>query len=407
MSIRVRMKERPYSRMKIFQLRQLWGENKLTKAVKRGRYIFAPDYKFYLDGNLCASKVDDTIFIKHFYTGYYDNTGLNEDMLYYSIPKRKRNKVIILNTDSRLEYVMYSACELYNILLKDISNRYGILAYFKEATHNNRIYKLYYYYYEFIIGTQNCTIKELSKNSNNSARELYNIIKLKNYIRRSEAYKDVASRKIILTFNYYKNVGWNYLKYYSATFKVSINKLIKEPLSVFNEEEREIIYEKLFYGEYYDEFRNIEELREMYRFWKRKNHIDSYAKQGKINVEEEQFKFALSVLVPLFLREKIAHIRHLPYQVFRLIDDVIESSQKVLTCLNEGKAIYRCFCCDGEVPNLKLRYFGGIKYQKIPHLTSDGKIEYVNERCAIVGCHIIPESEARRFVKDNNLDWDN
>lgn len=88
---------------------------------------------------------------------------------------------------------------------------------------------------------------------------------------------------------------------------------------------------------------------------------------------------------------------NLPYSALRLNNNQVQTSLGVNITIEEAKNAYRAFKL-GKILGSKI---AGYNVIGIRHIDIFGK----TEKCIIVGCHTIPESEINKFIKFYNLDW--
>lgn len=395
-------------RLKQDDILHLWANNLLTKEAKTQRYIFKPNLELIdrTNNELLVCKYNDYIFIKEFDNTSTYGAGLTHYRIRNSIPRYIRKGVITLDN-----------CNLKNIndinfLIKSsidkIEHRLDFLGYYNEVIKNNRITAIYDYSHKSKVVN--------IKSNDDEVKHLLDIIY------NHKDYDNHFNKEYIFQFRYKKYYGWGrdnynlYIHHYTGT----INKIINTKTFGFTKKQWSIIKEKQFIYKYYTNVvskqrkGDINYYRTIYRdpikrkeFIKsRKQEIKDFLKEQEIIDKERRYnatrKFLLNV--DKFRSNELNINLYNQFSYLKLVNNEVITSMGVKMSLPKAKIVYDIFKGrrnDIHIDNWK---FNGIKRYKVPRLIDD-KVVYKSEKCITIGCHTIPSSEIKEFIKYYNLKW--
>lgn len=438
--------KRELNKLKIHELVHWWCNSKIKIEYDRREYSFTPD-KFYLNNKQYAQ-----IYKNHLLCLDYNNIGAfgNGTASYTLLRAFPNNNTIIFNKapfhlldknyqkenpDIIIDYII-------NEILVRNENSLNRISYYKEVIENNRILGLAYLKKENFI----------------------NIDFIKNYkvIFNKKLITKALAKKVNYTTEYKKYKGWssrNYELLQKLNHNHSINEIIDKGLSLyFNEEEIEILKLKEFLYNYcriYDTYYSTRKRRSItstsYTIslkeakaiwfsdkkeeWKRNAIAASERRKNEKQLkklQEEKAAIKLGLFsINAFRAGKATNYRLsiLNYTVLALIRDeeskpiyndgivaqieftlkpsyFIKSSLGMRIEIEEAKKALKLF----RLKETKHDLIQGFKYQgiikrQIPYINDEGDIDFREEDCIKVGCHIVPESEIKAFLEYYKLNW--
>lgn len=387
------MTKQELKKLSVRELMHYWLNRKIDVDYSRRSYRFTPD-KFYCKGVLYGIFKDDILYFNE----KFDNTGSYSNGLGFwqhvnhSIPSHIDRVIYCTKLPDKLHRETSEQEDIQFIIDEFIcrnKNTINVIASGKHIASNNRMFEFYgeVLNYDFVIPDLGIFTKDVVDKVLNKPFEINPI------------------------FKYY--TSWNRYEYRnSMNITVTINQLVSGIKQFFTDEELNILELKNFYGEIKDYKRcSFKELKKKW-FSKDKdeftnsiitaiNSIKDKRDKARRKKEESNIKLSLKNIDKFRAGANNPMIYHLPFTVFKMIDnDTAQSSLGMRLTLDEIKKGIDLFNTKSTNTNETIKGFNykGIQVKDIPYLDEEDNVQYKQESCIVVGCHIVPESEINNFV---------
>ncbi len=393
----------------------LWANNLLTKEVKTRGYIFRPNLELIDRKNdkLLVSKYADYTFVREFDNTGINGKGLSNYRIKSAIPKNITKGTILINNYNSTDITDINV--LIRLLIHKIQLELDFLGYYNEAINNNRVISIYNYF--------KYKDKLLNNKYNNEIECLLDIIY------NHKDYNDDFNKEYTFQFEYKKYYGWGSNNYnlYTYSYTTTINKLIKTKTFGFTKKQWSIIKEKQFLYNYYTNIfkeqrkGDINYYRAIYRDpIKRKEFIKLKKQEKKEFIKFERQRIKEQKIIDK--EKKLNNIKKFllnihkfrsnesdltlynQFSYLKLVNNEVITSMGISMSLPKAKIVYDIFKGRRNDKQIDHWNFNGIKKYKVPRLVND-KIVYRSEKCITIGCHTIPSSEIKEFIKYYNLKW--
>ena len=406
------------------ELMHLWCNRMINKEIKKGNYEFTYD-NFYVNNKLKAYYIDDknVVLEKFDNRGSFSNGSSSWDIARYF---GDRVNLIIVN---KLPIQDNEVSEQGKISwLKnewEIDNQriFDRIAMYKEVANNNRMF----------------TCDDAITSSN----MLYYITDDKKYDFygkriKNEFFKLQLEQKA--TYTHYN--GWGSRGEIKQSFivKYTIEGLANlKPEDFFSKEEIDLIEMKAWinkYGKCYTqkphtrwnkeivystEFCGYAKTLKEYKVIWFSDKREEYCRQVEHLKEEEVKRNKLKELKARQEEVKLAllkidnfrsnsgstsNLNILNYVLLRYSGGIIISSMGVKISIEEAKKALQLFRIKETKHDLVQGFtYTGIIKRNIPYLDEQQEVQYREEDCIKVGCHVCPESEIKAFLEYYKLDW--
>jgi hypothetical protein len=383
------------SKHSTYEVIHLWCNFQLPKSITKGDYRFEVD-SIRHNSYIIARVIDKKIYLVPFNSGsrgWGNSLGFSRNSIIRCIP----NDITYYKVNKFPDFTKSDdekAYELKQLFLAEVNEQFlNTPALLKYALNNNRLQHTY--------------LHEGAEFYPN--RYMY-------YGKR--AYNKFINLKIDYNSTYTKYQGWS--GYINSINSLKLSFKIKD---LFGDDNAILYIHKLlspellaelefrhFANSYRDRDLRTLELRGIYNSDRREQFIQD--EQAKVNervikerkAKEEGIIKALKAIPKFRNSTGLGVYLGLSYVVFRLDGNIIKSSLGISITIPEVKLALKLFKLeDKAIGRHILSYvYRGVIIKEIPKLIND-ELVYQEERCHVVGCHVIPESEITDFEEFYNI----
>lgn len=259
--------------------------------------------------------------------------------------------------------------------------------------------------------------------------------------------KKLLKTTIIHKYCLEKYNGWgskNVDRYY-LNLEFNFDQLINDPNSILTEEETKLIkfkewrfkYLRTVERNHYDVLRytnkfshDLKQSKEIYDDETRKQLVETTYENNLERFEKDRLTKETKKDLDFILKHEenkekfrtffssIMYRYNFKYPVLRIVrgtnlqDDVVNTSMGVNISMNEAKKAFKFFIANKDkqdslnITGIKISHFEikGIKtYPRV--YAENGEAKFVDEKCLVIGCHKLFETEIMDFIKFYKLDW--
>ena len=400
--------------LSIYTIIHNWANNEITVEYERKDYRFTPD-KFYYKNKLVGLYRKGVFYITEFHNGGTRGNDVSIWNLKRAVHSECYQISNIPDFDSLTEQQQINFIQ--EQFLWENKNRLNVISYWKEVIENNRILGLY-----------DSVNLEINFPLYLHWGKLFS----------KKVVEQALEKPIVFETVYKKYKGWGSSCEYLQELKFSqfnIKQLCSDDAITlklfFTDEQIELLKLKRFL---YSNCRTQEIVKSRYRW----TTVTSYSvslkdakkiwfsekkeewKSGilKVNeekrkqIEKEQLKRKEEVVkkellsVEQFRLNPHVSIHNVNYTVLFYDGNMIKSSLGMQIQIEEAKKALRLFRIR-ETKHALIQGFvyKGVVKKAIPYLNDEKEVDYREEDCLVVGCHVIPESEINNFLSFYNLNW--